>query len=416
MRALLAFGGSRGDAQPGVLLARELIGRGHEVTLAVSPNLVGFAAEYGVTAKPFGLDTDALLRAQLHDRGRGGPRARLRALRELNRQGFAEAAEDLLPLADGADVVVGAMANEEVAEGVAAHARAAFAAMHYFPIRPNRSVPIVPAPYGRRLPGVLNRAGWRALGRARSWALAPDIAELRGRAANPDCRRRIAIQAYDERLFGGLAAEWGVDHPFVGFLVPPAPSGRIDARLSDWLADGDAPVYAGFGSMPVGDARATIDLVHAACRRLGRRLLFATGWNAVEPCLIEDLAVVRSVDHAAVLPRCAVAIHHGGAGTTAAALRAGTPSVVCSFLADQPYWGQRLQQLGVGATLPFSRLTEARLVRLLTLATGEPVVRRSRAFAAEFRHDGVARTADVVQLLGAGLRPAAPFVVDRSML
>ncbi|MGY2063439.1 glycosyltransferase, partial [Nocardia gipuzkoensis] len=80
MKALLAFGGSRGDAQPGVLLARELIARGHEVTLAVSPNLVGFAAEYGVPARPFGLDTDALLRAQLQNRGRGGPPARLRAL------------------------------------------------------------------------------------------------------------------------------------------------------------------------------------------------------------------------------------------------------------------------------------------------------------------------------------------------
>ncbi|MFI5775499.1 glycosyltransferase [Nocardia sp. NPDC051570] len=413
MRALLAFGGSRGDAQPGVLLARELTRRGHEVTLAVSPNLVDFATEYGVPARPFGLDTDTLLRAQLQRRGRGGPRARLRALRELNRQGFGEAARDLLPLADGADVVIGAMANEEVAEGVAAAVRAPFAAMHYFPIRPSRSVPIVPAPFGTRLPGSLNRAGWRAVARARTWALAPDVAELRRTTLGLGCPARIAIQAYDERLFGGLDTEWGVDHPFVGFLVPPAVTDRIDARLSDWLAAGGPPVYAGFGSMPVGDGAATIELLRAACRRLGRRLLFVTGSNAVETGFTAELAIVRSVDHSTVLPRCAVAIHHGGAGTTAAALRAGVPQVVCSFLADQPYWGQRLQQLEVGAALPFSRLTAARLERALLRADSEIVARRAAGFAAEFRHDGVARTADIVAMLGAGLRPAVPFTVDR---
>ncbi|MCM6775221.1 glycosyltransferase [Nocardia sp. CDC159] len=413
MRALLAFGGSRGDAQPGVLLARELTRRGHDVTLAVSPNLVGFATEYGVPARPFGLDTDELLRAQLGNRGRGGPRARLRHLRELNRQGFTEAAEDLLPLAEGADVVVGAMANEEVAEGVAAYARAPFAAVHYFPIRPSGSVPIVPAPFGGRVPGVVNRLGWRAVARARAWAVAPDVTELRRRALGLGCPGRIDIQAYDERLFAGLAKEWGANRPFVGFLVPPPVTDRIDAALSDWLATGGAPVYAGFGSMPVGDARATIDMVRAACRRLGRRLLFVTGSNAVEPRFTDDLAIVRAVDHSTVLPRCAVAIHHGGAGTTAAALRAGVPSVVCSFLADQPYWGQRLQQLGVGATLPFSRLTPARLERSLRHADSDPVVRRAAAFAARFRHDGVARTADVVELFGAGRRPATLPTVER---
>ncbi|MBF6328225.1 glycosyltransferase [Nocardia transvalensis] len=410
MKALLAFGGSRGDAQPGVLLARELNRRGHDVTLAVSPNLVGFAADCGVTAAPFGLDTDALLRAQLDRRGRGGPVARMRELRRVNRQGFGEAAEDLAPLAAGTDVVVGAMANEEVARGVAALAGAPFAAVHYFPIRPSRSVPIVPAP---RLPGAVNRLGWRALGRARAWAVSPDVDQLRRRAGGFGPPGQIAIQAYDERLFDGLRGEWGPDRPFVGFLVPPPITTQIDARLSDWLAAGTAPVYAGFGSMPVGDVGATIELLSAACRRLGRRLLFVTGSNAIDPSFTDELAVVRTVDHATVLPRCAVAIHHGGAGTTAAALRAGVPSVVCSFVADQPYWGQRLHSLGFGASVAFSRLTAARLERLLDLAVSEAVAERTAAFAGEFRHDGVQRAADAVEALANAVRPVVRIPAER---
>ncbi|MFF0488516.1 glycosyltransferase [Nocardia sp. NPDC004068] len=223
---------------------------------------------------------------------------------------------------------------------------------------------------------------------------------------------RIAIQAYDERLFGGLSAEWGEDRPFVGFLVPKAAAGQVDKELSAWLAAGDAPVYAGFGSMPVGEVDATLELMRNACRRVGRRLLYVSGSRGVEPRLTEELAVVRGVDHAAVLPRCAVAIHHGGAGTTAAALRAGIPSVVCSFLADQPYWGQRVRVLGVGVAVPFSRLTEARLVRMLDLALSESVTRRAATFATGFRADGVERAADAVEALESGRFRAVRFEVE----
>ncbi|MFI6867881.1 glycosyltransferase [Nocardia sp. NPDC050406] len=407
MRMLLAFAGSRGDAQPGILVARELLDRGHRVTLAVSPNLVGFAAECGVPAVGFGLDTGELLRRQLAARtGRGGhPAAWVSALRRLNQQGFAEAAEDLLELAAGHDVVVGGMANEELGDAVAAHLGVPFAAVHFFPIQPNRSVPVVPNRFGALLPGALNRRAVSAVVRARAWAMAPPLAELARVAPESEQRaQRIAIQAYDERIFPGLAQEWGPRSPFTGFVVPrPEDLMAVsDMALAQWIHAGSAPVYAGFGSMPVGDTGALVTLLRAASRSIGRRLLFVSGWSRATPTLAEDVAIVPAVNHAEVLPHCVAAVHHGGAGTTAAAVRAGVPSVVCSFLADQHYWGRQLSSLGLGTTARFARLSLPRLERLLTRATSDAVRARALAFSDGFRDDGAQCAADAIEALAAG--------------
>ncbi|MFE3023729.1 glycosyltransferase [Nocardia tengchongensis] len=421
-KILLAFAGSRGDAQPGVLLGRELLGRGHDVTVAVSPNLVEFAARHGVPAVPFGLDSDELLRAQRDDQRfrQLNPVQRLRAVLDLQRRGFGESARDLLAVARGHDIVVTGMACEEVAVEVARHHDIPVAAVHFFPIRPNRSVPVVSAGLGRHIPGPLNRLGWRALTAARARALAPEVAALpwattaAGRVGVPGVQGYTAIQAYDPELFPGLAN----DLPgavFTGFPVPvddgvpaiargaAAPrdgserASGLDAELAEWLIAGPAPVYAGFGSMPVADPVAVEAMVREAGRRLGLRVLLVG--PMFRGRIGAELAVVDQVDHRAVLPLCAVAVHHGGAGTTAAALRAGVPSVICSVQADQPYWGRQVESLGLGATAPFAGLTANRLERLLIRATEPGVRMRAAAYGARFRDDGVRRAADVVESL-----------------
>ncbi|MFD7846778.1 glycosyltransferase [Nocardia sp. NPDC059764] len=456
MRILLAFAGSRGDAQPGVLLGRELWGRGHDVTVAVSPNLVEFAERHGVPAVPFGLDSDVLLRAQRDDRRfrHPNPLERGRALVDLQRRGFREGRRDLRVLADGHDIVVTGMACEEMAVEVAHHHDIPVAAVHFFPIRPSGAVPAIPTAWGRFIPGPLNRRVWQALTAARAWALAGEIAALDGTAAasgsdlrfpaiargshprqacevatigrksnrrsvRTDRDARIAIQAYDAGLFPGLANELrGL--PFTGFPVltddfgpgaapdrvgrPDSGTGAADDRvlgpdpeLAEWLIAGTAPVYAGFGSMPVADPVAVESMVREVGRRLGVRVLLVG--TMFRGRIAPDLAVVDQVDHRAVLPLCGVAVHHGGAGTTAAVLRAGVPSVICSVQADQPYWGRQLEALGLGATAPFAGLTADRLERLLIRATTPEVRLRAAAYGARFRDDGVRRAADVVESL-----------------
>lgn len=413
MRVLLAFAGSRGDAQPGILLARELAGRGHRVTLAVSPNLVEFAEHHGIPAAPFGVDSDVLLRAQLDDTRFTSlnPYRRVRALLDLQRRGVPEAGRDLLDIATDAQILVTGMACEELAAEVATQRGVPLAAMHFFPIAPSRAVPVVPAAWGHRIPGALNRLAWRALAWVRARALEPALAELRAEAPVPyrAPAERVRIQAYDGELFPGLELELG-GAPVTGFPVvpedsasasnpaasnPAAGSPAANGVLDAWLSAGPAPVYVGFGSMQIPDPEGLERTIRAVCRHLSMRLLLSG--SMFRQGFSPEVAVVRYVDHTSVLPRCAAAVHHGGAGTTAAALRAGVPSVICAVQADQPYWGRQLQTLGLGATLPFTDLTADRLEYALIRATEPATVLRAAAYGMRFRDDGVSRAADVVE-------------------
>ncbi|MFI5497631.1 glycosyltransferase [Nocardia asteroides] len=440
MRALLAFTGSRGDAQPGILLARALRARGHEVTLALAPNLVGFATGHGIAAVPFGRDSAELLRAQRTDPrfSSRDPRARLRAVVDLQRRGVPEMLADLRALVPGHDVVVAGMAGEEAAAAVAGEAGLPFAALHFFPIQPATVVPVVPTRWAEWVPGMVHRLAWSGLARARAAALAPVLPTVRP-------ARYARIQAYDPELFPGLVTE--IDGPFTGFPIdvdgfltaatysthphsmlgsarpldqparpgahrsgedpPPTELRRAQASahsphssaLHRWLADGSAPIYVGFGSMDVSDPAEFVAMLRAVCARRNRRLLLASGWAAITPGIDVEVAIVDQVDHTTVLPRCVAAVHHGGAGTTAAALRAGVPQVICSVQADQPYWGQALRRLGLAATIPARELTGPRLDQALDRISAPAVRRRSAEYAARFRTDGVARAADAVAAL-----------------
>ncbi|MGY0498820.1 glycosyltransferase [Nocardia sp. FBN12] len=403
MRALLAFTGSRGDAQPGILLARELVARGHSVTLALSPNLVGFATAHGIAAVGFGRDSAELLRTQ-HDDHRfrsPNPRQRVRAVLDLQRRGVVEAVRDLLVLAPGHDVVVTGMAGEEAAEKVARRVGLPLAAVHFFPIHPNRSVPVVPTAWGARIPGALNRRIWSGLRWARDAALEQPLSEF-GIVEHP-LPDRVSIQAYDVELFPGLAAELPERHPVTGFAVDTAGflGAPTDPALTAWIDAGSAPIYVGFGSMAVDDPAALVTMLRAVCARRGRRLLLAAGWAGIEPSLSPELAVVEQVEHASIFPRCVAAVHHGGAGTTAAALRAGVPQVICAVQADQPYWGRALARRGLAGTVRAAELTETALTTLLDRVADPNVVSRAAAYASRFACDGVARAVDEVESLAA---------------
>lgn len=162
------------------------------------------------------------------------------------------------------------------------------------------------------------------------------------------------------------------------------------------------PVYFGFGSMPVLDPAGLLRDLAGITARLGVRGLVGAGrtdFGDAAADLPEHLFVATSeFDHDRVLPRCRAAVHHGGAGTTAAVLRAGLPSVVASVFADQPFWGWRLEQAGLGVTFPFRRLSPARLGAALDRVLDEKPARRARAVGAAVRNeDGSRRAADAVE-------------------
>lgn len=136
------------------------------------------------------------------------------------------------------------------------------------------------------------------------------------------------------------------------------------ADLARFLDAGEPPVYVGFGSMGFGTgaAQRTSRIVDALTGQR-RRVLLATGWGGLTAAAdAEHVHTTRTVPHDWLFPRTAAVIHHGGSGTTHAGLQAGRPTLICPFVGDQPFWGHRIHELGVGpAPLPIRKITDARL-------------------------------------------------------
>lgn len=197
--------------------------------------------------------------------------------------------------------------------------------------------------------------------------------------------------------------DWPATVHLTGAWVEPAsrPS-PADAELAEFLAAGDA-VYAGFGSMAIGDPLDRGRALIAAARETGNRLLVATGWGGIavsDDLAGADILVRSSVDHPAVLPSVRAAVHHGGIGTVHAAARAGIPSVIVPFFADQPFWGAQVHRQGLGpAPIPQRSLTTARLVAALRAAP-EFAANAGAAREAMTAEDGLGAALEVLEHLG----------------
>ncbi|NIL75482.1 glycosyltransferase [Rhodococcus sp. B10] len=409
MRFVLPFTGSRGDVQPGLALGIELADRGHDVVFGAPPNLLAFATAASsrvsagpgrITVRAFGPDTKAVLeselvRVRLKSRN---PRVRFAALAELANLGWDEMVSELAEMSGGADALVTGTLGQEMTFNMVEALGVPFLALHYCPVRRNGSMSVAP---GRHLPSVVNKATWSLLETMRWRSMRRRENAQRTALGLPDATQalpeRIAayggieIQAYDGALFPGLAEEWASTRPFVGFLELSSARASLGADVGDgsplrrWIDAGPPPLYVGFGSMPVPDPASLVDLVADACDRTGQRALISSGWSALDESIDDGspVAIVGPVDHASVFPLCRAAIHHGGAGTTAASIRAGLPTMVCWFSADQPFWGAALVRLGAGVSSKFSRLDCRELTEAIHSLLTDDTVSAAGALAAE---------------------------------
>jgi UDP:flavonoid glycosyltransferase YjiC (YdhE family) len=187
--------------------------------------------------------------------------------------------------------------------------------------------------------------------------------------------------------------DWPTNHHITGYWFPASSSaGKPDGAVVDFVDDGAPPVYVGFGSMADPEPERLADVLREALRRTGQRAIVATGWARLPMESSDRILVVESVPHEWLLPRVAVAVHHGGSGTTGATLRAGVPSVIVPYFFDQPLWAQRVARLGVGARpLPRSKLTAERLAAALSDVVNNPaMLDRARAVSRRVQsEDGV---------------------------
>lgn len=401
MKFVLSFYGTRGDVEPGIAVGRELLRRGHDVRMAVPPDLVGFAEATGLTAVACGPDVRVWQDVNrdfwarfLRNFWKNFWRIRdLKALLREDWQLFTQCWQDvsstLKSMSEEADLLFTGVLGEESAGNVAEYYGLPLATLHVFPIRANGQLfPGMPARLGRSVMRMSEWLGWPMMKRIED----PQRRELGLPKATGPSPWRIAdrgsleIQAYDEVSFPGLAEEWAKwdgRRPFVGALTLDLPTDS-DAEVASWIAEGTPPICFGFGSMPVESAADTLAMITAACDQLGVRALVCAGssdFSGVSPS--ERVKVVDVMNYTAAFPACRAVVHHGGAGTTAASLRAGVPTLVLSTDLDQTLWGARVKRLKVGTARRFSATTEKTLVEDLRTILDPECVARAREVATQ---------------------------------
>jgi UDP:flavonoid glycosyltransferase YjiC (YdhE family) len=196
--------------------------------------------------------------------------------------------------------------------------------------------------------------------------------------------------------------DWDKNIHVTGYwFLDPAADWTPPSALMEFLQAGSSPVYVGFGSMSSRKPEETADLVLQALARTRQRAILLSGWGGLRKAdLPSSVLMVDSIPFSWLFPRVAAVVHHGGAGTTAAGLRAGVPSVVIPFFGDQPFWGQRIAELGVGpAPIPRQKLTVERLAQAIQKAVTDQTMRQCAAhLGAKIQaEDGIARAVAIVQ-------------------
>ena len=197
-------------------------------------------------------------------------------------------------------------------------------------------------------------------------------------------------------------SDWG-DHIHVTgyWFLDPKTAWQPPAPLVEFLESGPPPVYVGFGSMANRDPRQTTRLVSDALERSGQRGVLATGWGGLESTnLSANLFALDAIHHAWLFPRVSVVVHHGGSGTTGAGLRAGVPSVLVPHIGDQPFWAQRVTELGAGPRpIPRRQLTARRLAEAITDAVNDTGMQaRALALGERIRaEDGIGKAVEIIE-------------------
>jgi sterol 3beta-glucosyltransferase len=409
--------------QPYVALGVGLHAAGHTVTIATSARFHTFITERGLRHAPLTLDAMELMETPAGRAAVGG-KGLLSLMRQL-RPSMRKMLDEGWEAAQGADAIISnpkALSGYHVAEKLGVPLFLA----HPVPVLAPTRAFAVPALPVSNLGGLVNKLSYQlATGAARGPFGGMVNAWRRDVLGLPPTRSERVLDGTPVPVLYAFSphvvappVDWG-DHVRVTgywFLDHPA-TWQPDPKLVKFVAAGPAPVYIGFGSMASNDAAPTSQIVLEAIRRAGVRAVLATGVGGlIAENVPDNVFLLNEAPHDWLFGRMAAIVHHGGAGTTAAAFRAGKPQLVCPFFSDQPFWGQRVAALGVGPhpikqkKLSVDHLTQA----LTTLTTDQAMHIRAAELGAHIRaEDGVARA---VALINARLGVNVPQIEHAALV
>ncbi|MFI5675269.1 glycosyltransferase [Streptomyces cellulosae] len=405
--------GSRGDVAPYTGLGHGLARAGHEVTLVTHARFEPLAAGAGLRFHPLPVDPRAELESA---RGRGLHRSatgvgKLVRVVAMARALAGRMTDDLVAAARTSDALLLAASVGPLGHAVAEGLSLPSLGVHLQPLAPTREFP----------PPMLGVGSWGALGNrvagvgvslAVEQVFAAAVPEVRHRLGLPRVRSAASLRSRERQgwpvchgfspLVVARPRDWRPGLDVTGYWWPYDADVQLPPRLREFLDAGPAPVFVGLGSATVPDPERLGTEIVRALRAAGLRGVVQRGWAGLT-ATGDDMLTIDEVPHSALFPRMAAVVHHAGAGTTAAGLRAGVPAVPVPVQFDEGFWAARLVGLGVApAALPLRRLTADALSSALVRATRDAGYReRAEALGARIRaEDGITPVREAVNSLG----------------
>ena len=412
MRATILAPGSRGDVQPYVALGQALQTLGHGCTIVTTMDHEELVRTHGLEVVTLPINVAAELQRAEAKRSveGGGVISSFRQFAEIAKRSAHSLARIGLDASRGADVIVTNFSTALVADGISKNLGVPVIQAFNVPITTTSAFPGALFPgldlgsLSRRLSHRLTRTAVWLTTRASANEACVEILGARPAPLLPSAHAGLlpgpVLYGFSE-AFLPRPADWGRDVHVTGFwFVEEASTFAAPADLARFLDEGPPPVCVGFGSMNTESPEKVSAMVVDAAKAAGVRLVLLSGWARLEPeKLSRDVIALSGVPHSWLYSRCRAVVHHGGAGTTAAAVRAGVPAVVVPFHGDQPFWASRVQQLGIGPTpIPRRKLTAKRLADAIGLATTNDALReRAAAIGRLVREEqGAIRAATVI--------------------
>ena len=426
MRIVITTAGSRGDVQPCVALGLGLKQAGHEVTVASWAAFQGLVEGRGLAFHAVaGPDPDRLVEALL-EAGRN-PLKYARTFRPLLRPHVQRGFYDCLAACREADAVVytplgfaGYMAAEllgipavgSVVEPLLIRSRSFPSAILGRPVGGAALVeaPVVGALYNHLSHLAVEQIYWRTVqplvGDLREKAGLPPMSTPFGPLGKMHRERRPFLLGWSEHVLPEDPRQKASMHTTGYWFLDHAGGWQPPEKLQEFLASGEPPISLSLGSMSGIESTRTgwiVALTAQSLERAGRRGILLSNHGGIDDAGLPDdvVRVAGEVPYDWLFPRVTVAVHHGGAGTVAAALRAGVPSVVIPVLPDQAFWGWRVAALGAGpAPIPPKKLTAERLSTAILRAATDPEMRRHCRLLGEkiAAEDGITRAVEAFEL------------------
>ncbi|HRJ75740.1 MAG TPA: glycosyltransferase [Anaerolineales bacterium] len=401
--------GSRGDVQPFLPLSVGLMNRGHNVTLAAPARFKNLVEEYKINFVPLAGDIEELSR-KLNDSGYNF----IKQMNELRNHAI-EIGADIFRQTDitsqNADLIIHTFAHAVGAHTLAREKNIPDLHIQTFPMfTPTGDYPNITMPNFRNR--FLNRLSHIVSKKLFFFSAQIGFEQVRRKAKLP--KRKLFIP-FDENPLHfqtpilcawspsilPASTDWSYPQIHVAgyYFFPLNNSYHPPLELDNFLKSGKPPICISFGSMVNKDAKRIDEIIRESLKQTNNRGIILSGWGSVQHESTNDLLYIESAPHDWLLPKCKMIIHHGGAGTTSAGLRAGIPNIVVPFTADQPFWGSRVYAVGAGPKpILVKHLSVERLVNAIIQAESDVIRRRAQVIGQEIRgEDGVGNAIQLIE-------------------